>query len=309
MGRREERRRKEYKAKHRVGSVISTIVLLIALAVFCFAAYKLVTIYLAYKVGEDEYAQLESFAAQERVTEGLDESMAENDTMEDEWGDSTLSEAGGTRRFEVMENPVDFDSLLAMNSDIIGWLEMEAVDINYPIVQGEDNDYYLHRTFQRTDNFAGSIFMDYLNRNDFSQRNSILYGHNMKNGSMFGSLKKYREKEVFDSSHYFWIYTKNRIYKYEIFSCAEVSKFGPDYQITFQDQDDFMEFVYRAQDQSIYDTGVDVNYKDTIVTLSTCTGNEATRFIVQGKRVRTYEAVSKAGGYGTEGEGKGVDAG
>ena len=184
---------------------------------------------------------------------------------------------------------------------MIGWLEMEAVDtINYPIVQGEDNDYYLHRTFQRTDNFAGSIFMDYMNKSNFGQRNTIVYGHNMKNGSMFGSLKNYRDQEVYKKSPYFWIYTPTRIYKYEIFSCAEVDKFGQDYQITFRDKEDFQEFIYHAQDQSLYDTGVDVDYTDTVVTLSTCTGNEATRFIVQGKRVRTYQAVPKAGGYETE---------
>ena len=70
--------------------------------------------------------------------------------------------------------------------------------------------------------------------------------------------------------------------------------------ITFRDKEDFREFIYRAQDQALYDTGVDVDYTDTVVTLSTCTGNEATRFIVQGKRVRTYQAVPKAGGYETE---------
>ena len=284
-----------------IGNVISTLILLIAIGIFCFAAWKLVTIYLDYKTGVDEYTALEEYADNEKVTEGLDDTMDVNDTMGDEWGDAELTEHSGSNRFENMENPIDFDSLQEINPDVIGWLEMEAVDtINYPIVQGEDNDYYLHRTFQRTDNFAGSIFMDYMNKSNFGQRNTIVYGHNMKNGSMFGSLKNYRDQEVYKKSPYFWIYTPTRIYKYEIFSCAEVDKFGQDYQITFQDKEDFQEFIYHAQDQSLYDTGVDVDYTDTVVTLSTCTGNEATRFIVQGKRVRTYQAVPKVGGYATE---------
>ena len=135
--------------------------------------------------------------------------------------------------------------------------------------------------------------MDYMNKSNFGQRNTIIYGHNMKNGSMFGSLKDYRDKAVYDKSPYFWIYTPNRIYKYEIFSCTEVDKFGMNYQITFRDKEDFQEFIYQAKEQSLYDTGVDVDYTDTIVTLSTCTGNDATRFVVQGKRVRTYQAVQK----------------
>ena len=259
------------------------------------------TIYLDYKTGVDEYTALEEYADNEKVTEGLEDSMDANDTMGDEWGDAELTEQSGSSRFESMENPIDFDSLQEINPDVIGWLEMEAVDtINYPIVQGEDNDYYLHRTFQRTDNFAGSIFMDYMNKSNFGQRNTIVYGHNMKNGSMFGSLKNYRDQEVYKKSPYFWIYTPTGIYKYEIFACAEVDKFGQDYQITFRDKEDFQEFIYRAQDQALYDTGVDVDYTDTVVTLSTCTGNEATRFIVQGKRVRTYQSVPKTGGYETE---------
>ena len=141
-----------------------------------------------------------------------------------------------------------------------------------------------------------------MNKRNFGQRNSVVYGHNMKNGSMFGSLKKYRDKEVYQTSPYFWIYTPTRIYKYEIFSCAEVDKYSTNYQITFRDKEDFQEFIYRCEDQALYDTGVDVDYTDTIVTLSTCTGNEATRFIVQGKRVRTYAAVPKTGGYETEAE-------
>ena len=284
-----------------IGNVISTLILLIAIGIFCFAAWKLVTIYLDYKTGVDEYTALEEYANNEKVTEGLEDTMDVNDTMGDEWGDAELTEHSGSNRFENMENPIDFDSLQEINPDVIGWLEMEAVDtINYPIVQGEDNDYYLHRTFQGTDNFAGSIFMDYMNKSNFGQRNTIIYGHNMKNGSMFGSLKDYRDQEVYNKSPYFWIYTPTRIYKYEIFSCAEVDKFGQDYQITFQDKEDFQEFIYHAQDQSLYDTGVDVDYTDTVVTLSTCTGNEATRFIVQGKRVRTYQVVPKSEGYETE---------
>ena len=293
--------RREKKKKGGIGNVISTLILIIAIGIFAFAAWNLITIYLNYKTGVDEYAKLEEYADNQKITEGLDDTMEENDTMGDEWGDAELTEHGCTSKFEVMENPIDFEGLQKINPDVIGWLEMEAVDtINYPITQGEDNDYYLHRTFQKTDNFAGSIFLDYMNKSNFGQRNSVVYGHNMKNGSMFGSLKKYRDEEVYKTSPYFWIYTPTRIYKYEIFSCSEVDKYSTNYQITFRDKEDFQEFIYSCEEQALYDTGVDVDYTDTILTLSTCTGNEATRFIVQGKRVRTYAAVPKAGGYETE---------
>lgn len=306
MARREEsRRRKTDKKSGGIGNFISTLVLIIAVGVLVYAGYKLVRIYMDYKVGTDEYAAIEdqivrSDAAQES-TEGFEaDVMDENNTMGDNWGDTVLDEKTSGKVFEKMENPIDFASLEAINSDVIGWIEMEAIDISYPVVQGTDNNYYLHRTIQKTDNFAGTIFMDFQNHKNFGDRNSILYGHNMKNGSMFGMLKKYREQETYDKSPYFWIYTKDFIYKYEIYSCAEVDQYSQDYQITFQDRASFEEFLNRTKNQSAIETGIDVEYGDTVITLSTCTGNDTTRFIVQGKRIRTYQAVEKLGGYETE---------
>lgn len=315
------RRDREQKRKRKggVGSVISTIIMLAALGVFCFAAYNLITIYLAYKAGTDEYTALEAYADTAKETESLaEDELLENETLgADEWGMIGDSEneteieteietdAEGNRRvlkkvkvLQSMENPVDFDSLLAMNEDIVGWLEIEALDISYPVVQGEDNDYYLHRTFQGQDNFAGSIFVDFNNRGTFSDRNTVVYGHNMKNGSMFGTLSRFREQSTYDESPYFWIYTPTRIYKYEIFSCAEVDKYSENYQITFTDAQDFTEFIERSKAQSLVENDVEVTTRDRVVTLSTCTGNDATRFIVQAKRVRTFRSVPKAGGYG-----------
>ncbi|MDO5540186.1 MAG: class B sortase [Eubacteriales bacterium] len=291
------------KKKRTIGDVISSLVIVIAIGVFCFAGFQLVKIYLNYKVGVDEYKGLARYADTAKETEGFNEdTMVENETMgEGEWGDAVLP--GADDNYEEMENPIDFESLREINTDVTGWLEVEAIDtINYPIVQGEDNDFYLHRTFSKQDNFAGSIFLDCLNSRNFSNRNNILYGHNMKNGSMFGLLKKFREQETYDESPYFWIYTPNWIYKYEIFSCAEVATYSENYQISFSGAAAFQKYIQDAMRQSLIDTGVDVTLNDTVVTLSTCTGNDATRFIVQGKRVRTYKSVPKKGGYETEGE-------
>ncbi len=293
------RNRRAQKKKGGIGNAVSTIVIVFALAVFLYAGYRLVTIYLDYKAGTDEYNALEEYADGDKVTGGFIEGeMAANDTMGDEWGDASLKENTGGLRFEDMENPIDFTSLQAINEDVIGWIEVEALDINYPIVVGDDNEYYLHRTFRHQDNFAGSIFMDYLCRPDFSGRNTIIYGHNMKNGSMFGTLHEFRKQETYDKSPYFWIYTKDRIYQYEIFSCAEVGTYSEIYQIDFASQEEFRNFIDIGLSRSVVQTGVDVSMNDTVVTLSTCTGNTETRFVVQGKRVRTFNAVEKAGGYG-----------
>lgn len=293
------RNRRTQKKKGGIGNAVSTIVIVLALAVFLYAGYRLVSIYLDYKAGTDEYNALEEYANGEKVTGGFIEGeMTANDTMGDEWGDASLKENTGGLRFEDMENPIDFTSLQAINEDVIGWIEVEALDINYPIVIGDDNDYYLHRTFRHQDNFAGSIFMDYLCRSDFSGRNTIIYGHNMKNGSMFGTLHEFSKQETYDKNPYFWIYTKDRIYQYEIFSCAEVGTYSEVYQIDFASSEQFQNFIDAAKSRSFVATDTDVSLNDTVVTLSTCTGNTETRFVVQGKRVRTFNAVEKTGGYG-----------
>ena len=194
-------------------------VLIAALAVFCYSAYQLVTIYLAYKQGTDEYSDLEQYATWyggrrgsgcfgRRSQQPGDDGQQASDGTEagesvdvpvdgtDDEGDfvyETDKETGETRQIKLyyMRNPVDFDGLQAINEDIIAWLRVGALDLSYPVTQAEDNDYYLHRTFRREDNFAGCIFLDYLNEPDFSDQNSIIYGHNMKNGSMFGTLSHF----------------------------------------------------------------------------------------------------------------------
>ena len=188
------------------------------------------------------------------------------------------------------KNPVDFTQLLSVNSDIVGWLRIRALDISYPVVQGKDNDYYLHRTFEKTDNFAGCLFVNSYNMGDFTDQNTIIYGHNMKNGSMFGKLKNFNDPEVFKKSRYFWIFTPDFIYQYRIFSASVVDKTGLTYQISFTD-DEFDQFISRAYSNSVVDNqGVTVTKEDRIVTLSTCTGDDSTRFVVMGKLAQIYAA-------------------
>lgn len=292
-------------SKKKGGGFLSTLVLIVAIGVFCYAGFRLIRIYQDYKVGVDEYGELEeefAYATTEKETEGfVEEAMDDNELMdEDEWNDTNLE---NTRRrltlkpLEKMENPIDFDSLRDINKDVIAWLEMEALDISYPVVQGEDNEFYLHHTFRGEYNFAGSIFLDYINKPPFSQRNTIVYGHNMRIGTMFGLLRRYSEQETYDKSPYFWIYTPTRIYKYEIFAASVVGTYSDSYKITFKDAKDFLDFVEQGKKQTEIKTDVNVGPNDTVVTLSTCTGDYSTRFIVQGKRIRTYESIPKAGGY------------
>lgn len=258
--------------KKRVGVIIRYVVMAAALCVFCYSGYQLFHIYMEYKQGEEEYAALEDKYI-------LEEAGVFENTPEAE---------GPT-----MVNPIDFDGLLKVNDEIIGWLAVGAIGISYPVTQGEDNDYYLHYTFEKKENTAGCIFMDAACKKDFSDPNTIIYGHNMRNESMFGRLKKFRDQETFEADRYFWIYTPDKVYQYDIFSCQEVGAQSETYQLQFDDKDTFQKYIDSCFERSIVRREIEVTSDDKIVTLSTCTGNSATRFLVQGKLVQTYQAVKK----------------
>lgn len=311
------------RKKRKAGNVIRTVILLAAMVVFCFSAYKLVDIYMGYKQGSDEYSALGKYAALEDQQEPEIKDEPEETSGNDSSGDGVVldTEISGTetastaekegedfiyeteteedaktgetivqkKKLYYMKNPVDFTALQGINDDIVGWLKVGALDISYPVTQASDNDYYLHLTFELVQNAAGCIFVDYQNRPDFQDDNTIIYGHNMKDGSMFGTLKNFAQDGVYESDPYFWIYTPERIYKYEIFNCSTVGAVSNTYTLEFGSRKEFQNYLDKALMQSQVDSSkVKVKSSDKIVTLSTCTGDEETRFVVQGKLVRTY---------------------
>ena len=259
--------RQNSKKPKKKGDIILTLALIVAVAVFCFAAYNLFHIYTEYKKGTDEYNHIEQMAVTERAPESTEEA---SDT-----------EQGPQPPFDV-----DFAALQGVNPDVVGWIYIEALDgISYPVVQGEDNEEYLHTTYENNYNFAGTIFIDYENSRDFSDCNTLVYGHNMKNGSMFGQLKKFSEDQTtYEKSKYFWIFTPEKDYRYEIISAYTTGVNSDTYTLFKGPGDEFQEYLDTIKGYSEIETDdTELTIKDRIVTLSTCTGNDATRYVVQGR--------------------------
>lgn len=178
---------------------------------------------------------------------------------------------------------IDFDALKQVNGDIIGWILFDNNGISYPVLQGKDNEKYLYRLADGTKSKAGSIFMDAACSPDFSDAHTIIYGHNMKNLSMFGKLKWYRTKRgYYENNRYFTIYTPDRVLRYEIFSWYEANADDMVYQVGFQPDGFFLTFIEKMVKRSSRNTGVTVDENDKIVTLSTCSAN-GKRFVVHGK--------------------------
>ncbi len=167
-----------------------------------------------------------------------------------------------------------------------GWLYIEALDISYPVVQGPDNDAYLHTTYEGTSNFAGSIFLDYQNQGDFSDGNTIVYGHNMKNLSMFGKLKQIKEQEKYKDSVYFWMMTPESNDVYQIFSAFYTEADSDVYTMYSGGGEAFAQYLANMAARSeipVEQPPMDEN--SHIITLSTCAASDTTgRFVVMGVR-------------------------
>ena len=186
---------------------------------------------------------------------------------------------------------VDFDSLKNINSDIVGWIYFENNDISYPVLYSGDDDKYLRKSFDGEDATAGSIFVEGANNSDFEDKNTIIYGHNMRNLSMFGKLKKYtREQDYYDNNKYIQIITPNMYYRYEIFAYESVNEDSDVYQISFENDAAIESYINKIRDLSERQTDIDVSVDDKIITLSTCsTLSSHKRFVVHAVRVDEHK--------------------
>lgn len=221
-------------------------------------------------------------------------------------GDPPGSVSGGSPEdgtLEVPETPwynrvrVDFESLKERNGDVIGWIFFEDEDISYPILYSGDNVKYLRTTLDGKNAAAGSIFLDGSNTPDLEDSRSVIYGHNMKNLSMFGNLKYYmQEKDYYEGHQYFQILVEGAVYRYQIFSYFDVPETETEIcQVDFVTEKDYADFIRKLQKRSVKDTEIEVDSDDKVVTLLTCfvTGR---RTLINAVRVDSYEIETEMGG-------------
>lgn len=188
---------------------------------------------------------------------------------------------------------VDFKQLKYLNPDIVGWIRFDHMDISYPIMYGDTNDKYIRTNYLSEPVTAGSIFMDSENRGDFMEYHPIIYGHNMRNGSMFGQLKEYKQESFYKDNAYFSIYTEEYIYRYQIFSCHDTDAYGSVYTVGFSPDEQYAQFIQEICEASWYDTDVVVGNEDQIVTLSTCTTSAKNRFVLHAKLIEVRRTKEK----------------
>ncbi len=260
--------------KKKKKSIPFIVVLVVCIAVLVVSLWQLATIFIEYKKGTDEYDKLQSYVS----TEPTEESDATGEDGESEDGTESDAETEQIQRVAVSE-------LKAQNSDTVGWIQIPNTEISYPLMHTSDDSYYLNHTFSKKLNSAGSIFMETLNSADFSDLHTIIYGHNMKNGSMFAGLKNYSSASYLVAHPNVYIDLEDGTHAYQIFSVYEAEADSDSYTIGFAPDEVYEEYLKKIKDRSLYDTSVSVTKEDSVITLSTCTKHGEKRFLVHAKKL------------------------
>lgn len=247
------------------------LILAASLILMVVAAVNIFSLNSEYQKGIHTYGELQQYV------------MVEDTTQEEQTEAVQEEQESSQIPVELM---IDFDALEAMNDEFVGWIYYEPLEISYPIVRGNDNDYYTHYTFEKEENSSGAIFMDFLNKPDFSHFNTIIYGHNMRNGTMFGSLKKLlNDQSIIEENPYFYIFTKDKALMYQICAAYITNDSSHTYDLiqTDEEQQEYMDYLKQVSqyDSSLLTEPIQENTK--LVTLSTCHGlHSKNRTVIHG---------------------------
>lgn len=240
--------------------ILKKIVNIILVLIICICSYKIVDKVMEYKKADNVYEKIR-----------IEKEELKNSYINNE--DDTEKDGRG--------------NIFIDNEDYRGWLNVENTNIDYPVLQSYDNQYYLDKDINREYLMSGSIFMNYLN-DGFNDENTVLFGHHMRNKTMFAQLKKYKEKEFFYGDNDIVIEVENdKVLKYKVFSAYVTDSKDNYIKTNFDDKDQYKEFLEDIKNKSQYKSDIDVNENDKIITLSTCSYefNDA-RMVVHGKLLK-----------------------
>ncbi|RKD34887.1 class B sortase [Lacrimispora algidixylanolytica] len=215
---------------------LATVVLIIGLVLLVAGASMLLLDYQKKDKADRQYESLQELATEE--------SSGETKSIQDK---ETIAESSG-----AYVSPIQFDALKAINPDIVGWLKIEGTSIDYPIVQTDDNETYLNMDFEGKKNASGAIFLDYESEPDFSGRHNILYGHHMKNGSMFKDIIKYKEESFFKEHQDITIYTPQREFHLRPFTVLYTDADGERRRTKFDTEEDFDGYVEKMTKKGLF---------------------------------------------------------
>ncbi len=267
------------------------LIVTVLLIAFLFSMGTIALTLYEYRVSEQSYAD----AAERFVLAAEPAGPAVQEGEEETPSDAGVSAAIPKKphKIELAPFAVDFDALLEVNPEVTGWLYCEDTQINYPVLQGEDNDLYLHHLYDKSYCFGGSLFVEAMNKRDFQDYNTIIYGHNMRNGSMFGGLDKWKKQDYYEEHPVLWLLTPERDYRIEILAAYTTDAYSDAYVIIDGEGDVLDSYLQAALDSSLIECQAQPEAGSRYVLLSTCSyAFDNARFVIHGRLV----PVDSAGG-------------
>lgn len=259
----------------RIKKIITSLLFVLFFSITAYSAWKLFGIHEEYEEGTDLYEQL---AEQFVITE---DARADRNA-----GDAVSADGGSgeepTKSVEEVLGAVDFQALKQVCEDVVGWIYCPGTPINYPIVQAEDNDYYLYRLINGKENKCGTLFMDFRNAADFSDWNTLIYGHNMNNDSMFGVVPDYVSQKFYEKHPLWYLLTEEKSYVIELVG-GYVTPADSEAYLLPTDQAGRDLLYQKASTSSTFQSHVSVSGDDVLITCSTCVYDyENARYVLVG---------------------------
>lgn len=266
-------------------SSVRKLATLVLTVVFLFSMGMLLKSQLESKVGSDSYTEALSLATsgEKKPQSAAPETVPEETREQPEltWVPAPLEEEDPN--IQTMMD-IDLEALREVNPDVLGWIWIPDTKINYPVMRGTDNDYYLHHTWDENESVMGSIFLEHQNSADLTDFNTMIYGHNMGNGSMFASLRNYADVVYWNAHPYVYIRSDMGVYRYEVFSFYDTEVESNAYGLEFATDRIKALFLNEIRLDSVLETQIRPAYTDRILTLSTCSGlGQDTRWVVHAR--------------------------
>lgn len=272
--------------------MIKGVIIIILLSIMLYCVSKVVNSMRGYKEADDIYGDFAGMM--EDVLSPSDPAVPKSDKnahggATETFGTPTVPEMNTGDSDEVVSETLillraKLDNLRKTNPDVIGWISIPGTVIDYPILQTDDNDYYLYRSITGTYLKSGSIYADYRNESDWSDQNTVIYGHNMASGEMFAQLAKFKSSSFIRSNKYIYIYTDEGIRVYTVFSAYETNIYNPYTRIRFASDHEFIGWAKNVYSASLKKASGSFKFDgdDKILTLTTCTNdfNEDARLAV-----------------------------
>lgn len=255
---------------------ILIVIIILLVLVLLFSGWKMLGILADYRQGEAMYEEMDQFVSIPETT--VKPTVATEPTEE-----ITEPEAESVKTEKTFTAPeVDFEKLWKVNKDVVGWIYIPDTKVNYPILQGRNNDQYLRHMINGKYNTAGSIFLEAGIADDFSSRNNPIYGHNMKNGTMFADVSKYKQQKFYDEHPVGFLVTPEKTYTVFFFSGYVLSAYGNAWDTSFSEAE-FGKWLDKACSKSYFASDVTPTKDHKVLTLSTCSyETDTSRFVVHG---------------------------